>query len=396
MHFDAAPQGFSDKFSLPPLNGAPAFFSWPERGRSLLRALPSFLTWGTGTELLSAAREIHEIWISQRLLTWSRAAGTNFMDLIATLPRSARDRLFRAPQLSLLLRSGKSPTVDELARLHAFIEIEEFLCGKKDRAPSGWSALGDYGASCGSAHQPAAGFWPSGKGQYAPYAGKILIDSCSPWSLHANANLVPGWSGESEPYDHSSVVLIQERLEEAIDFIGSVSATTRETIESSVAVICIVRWTGNSNAAASMSARRVLGMVGLVNLHNPEAWFAGTIPEAFVHEAIHSLIYRLELLSSLYTEKDLPFSLTVTSPWTANTLPLHSFVHACFVWFGLWNFWRLCAEQNLDYPQLRLKAQKGFLQGDISALVSAEAAECIQPDILHAIHFMFDEVRSRA
>ena len=71
------------------------------------------------------------------------------MDLISKLPRSAIERPFRAPQLSLLLRSGSNPAVSDVAKLNNFIEVEEFLCRKKNSPPVGaWSALGDYAAPC--------------------------------------------------------------------------------------------------------------------------------------------------------------------------------------------------------------------------------------------------------
>jgi hypothetical protein len=100
------------------------------------------------------------------------------------------------------------------------------------------------------------------------------------------------------------------------------------------------------------------------------------------------LIYKLELADSLYTDESQAKQLTTVSPWSGRTLLLHSFVHACFVWYGLWRFWSLCQNVNDEVTMFREQARRGFLPGSPLLGISSEAYNAIQPVVLEAINQM--------
>jgi hypothetical protein len=54
----------------------------------------------------------------------------------------------------------------------------------------------------------------------------------------------------------------------------------------------------------------------------------------------------------------------IVSPWSGRTLHIHSFLHACFVWFGLSRFWeQAVADASLaqgEVDALRDQARLGF------------------------------------
>ena len=63
------------------------------------------------------------------------------------------------------------------------------------------------------------------------------------------------------------------------------------------------------------------------------------IAEALVHEAIHSLLYMQErchpwVPAELYAPVP-----RVVSPWRGRNLALRPFLQACFVWYGILQFW---------------------------------------------------------
>ena len=63
------------------------------------------------------------------------------------------------------------------------------------------------------------------------------------------------------------------------------------------------------------------------------------LAEALVHEGIHSLLYMQERTRSWGPAPELEDSIArVVSPWSGNHLSLASFLHACFVWYGLAHF----------------------------------------------------------
>ena len=63
--------------------------------------------------------------------------------------------------------------------------------------------------------------------------------------------------------------------------------------------------------------------------------------DALVHEAIHAVVYRLELIEFLHLDDRASLAQQTTSPWSGRSLTLRSFVHACFVWYGLWHLWQM-------------------------------------------------------
>ena len=78
---------------------------------------------------------------------------------------------------------------------------------------------------------------------------------------------------------------------------------------------------------------------------------------------------------------------------------VHSFAHACFVWFGLCKFWSLADGQDLAVREFRERACSGFRPRSPLTGISEEAFECIQPDVRLAIEEMCDHDdlwRSRA
>jgi HEXXH motif-containing protein len=98
----------------------------------------------------------------------------------------------------------------------------------------------------------------------------------------------------------------------------------------------LVRRSGQIDAASSASHRARLGMCVLTNLDSQhDALQIAT--EALLHESIHQFLYRLERLEGNFC--DLTDAPTFRSPWSGARLPLHSLVHASFVWFGLLTLW---------------------------------------------------------
>ena len=93
---------------------------------------------------------------------------------------------------------------------------------------------------------------------------------------------------------------------------------------------------GENASGGSASHRSHVGSCLLTNLHEPAEAALVTI-EAVTHESIHQLLYRTEQAGGNFC--DLAPTPTFRSPWSGARLPLHSLVHASFVWFGLLALW---------------------------------------------------------
>ena len=131
--------------------------------------------------------------------------------------------------------------------------------------------------------------------------------------------------------------------------------------------------------------------MGLFNLHS-EASNVYKISNAIVHESIHSLIYKLELHEDLYADQNAAHEVMTVSPWTERPLQVHSFVHACFVWYGLLNFWNLTPDAQPAISRLRGRAYRGFEPGSPLLAISPEAREVIAPNVRLVIEEMHERV----
>jgi len=57
---------------------------------------------------------------------------------------------------------------------------------------------------------------------------------------------------------------------------------------------------------------------------------------------------------------------TVESPWSGQTLPIHAYGHAVLVWFSLFNFWHESYERHVVPSEATARMEtirEGFLNG---------------------------------
>jgi hypothetical protein len=126
-----------------------------------------------------------------------------------------------------------------------------------------------------------------------------------------------------------------------------------------------------------------------------------------VHEGIHSLLYMQERIRDWGQAPELSDSIPrVISPWTGNRLSLASFLHACFVWYGLAHFWALASTRpafdSRRIMQRLSQAACGFLRGPLVTRIEpflpgigSEVIDAIR-GMQSRIVFVFSEVQSPA
>jgi hypothetical protein len=364
---------------------------------SVIGDLPGFLSWEAGTELVRSACEIYVGYAYHQLRTWAQFTGSDVFQTVLKLPKSNQQRLLIAPRLFRLLRSNAEPREEEIESLKEFIRMEQYLCKQSAEHPGiSWTALGDFYLPAeteerqDSSGQPST-TWNADLSYEAPVSKGIVLDAYSP----IPANTYPDYYGEVAKHSAEEMNLIEQRLETSLDHIQSVSATASSAVKAAIQVMALVCAPALTAGTHSFSTRSTIGQMGLVNVHT-EPWVTERISNAIIHESIHSLIYKLQLklINNLYTDDEAAERVTAVSPWSGRTLFLHSVVHACFVWFGLWSFWSLSPIQDDATRALKEKAARGFLSGPLQAGLSSEAYECIRPDTRLAIDEMFKRVTS--
>lgn len=350
-----------------------------------IAALPSYLTWERGTDLLRNACTNNVRWSYLQLRTWSHESHTDLFDQVVALPKHNQQRLLLAPQAFHVLQSTSRPGEQDVAAFRRFIETEKFLHRQDEAYPEdSWSALGDYYLP--PANLAVAGAdeeWSIDRAYKAKPVGAMIVDACSPYATTG----FPIEVGDVELHTSDEVEAIAQKVQESLGQILSVSEIARLTVDSCEQVMTVAKAPAAPHATMSISTRAMIGRLGMVNLHANQ-WNTCKISNQIVHEAIHSMIYKLELFDSLYTDQDAALNLKAVSPWSGRTLALHSFVHACFVWFGLWCFWNRSGSGEEKVLKLKEKACKGFLKGVPHSGISQEAFDCIMPDVRDVIREM--------
>jgi hypothetical protein len=350
--------------------------------RRLIRDLYEHLTWSAGHAFLIDVYIFHMQWSFARVKLWL-GESEDFRSLLA-LPRQTVKEALLDPGTFALLFSAVDPTAAQLDQLL----LRCGLCIKTAAEDDSGSAVHISSDAC----------------QYTKTSSHKEAESASDFSFHrkwpkleyrctSETGYYPADFGHVEAHSCPELYVIGRRLAGALDLLAERNKTAFETVQSSIQLISVVKAPENPSLTSSVSRRRSIGKMGLVNAHS-DKWNVPSVADAVLHEAIHSVIYKLELLHELYEDDDTAHRLTVVSPWSGRSLKLHSFVHACFVWFGLYNFWDLSGvDESLSSPVKR--ACRGFSSGSPLRTLALDALECIKPDVRQTINDMTEYVRSR-
>ena len=155
------------------------------------------------------------------------------------------------------------------------------------------------------------------------------------------------------PYDTASPVsrYAEESRAEIVEILGAAGSIVGSRAPKALTFVneqlehVVIRRSSAIDGASSSSNREFVGFCLLSNIHIPPDRVFVSV-EALVHEAIHQYLYRTELESGNFC--DLSELRTYRSPWSGKRIPLHSLIHASFVWFGLLSLWCRLAQTVTD------------------------------------------------
>lgn len=336
--------------------------------------LPFYFTWNFYWDLLLDIRGAFLANSENRLRAWLMSS-TDLERTFNSLSEASQIRLFTAPAVIAAVRQ-KTPR--NVARIRQMLRAELYRESNGQIRPKRcWTALGD-------ALFPAGLVSPR-------ICGKIVLDSRSPYSQMP----FPGCRGLAARHSEPEIEIIIARLERAISIIGRISEIACESLVTFVRVIAIRRENLDSPGFASSSWPQEAGKLGLTNAHLPDVSMY-QIVNALVHESVHNLLYAIESVDPFYHDSDVATAYRLVSPWSGRSLFLHSFIHACFVWFALWSFWGLPAADKIlgeaVATRRRSDAMKGFLGNKLTETVAA-AQHALSPAVIHTIDRMQSFVR---
>ena len=154
------------------------------------------------------------------------------------------------------------------------------------------------------------------------------------------------------------------RLHDGLAFILGLCPITHRLIVTHLNVI-VMQDDPKNGSHATISGRSFPGQAIFRNL--PTRINSEMLVDSLIHEAIHSYLYAVEQKRPWL--KDIQDNGVIRSPWTNNELRIDSYLHACFVWFGLFSFWRKALEIEAHYSAaypFYVRARSGFLEANLS------------------------------
>jgi hypothetical protein len=297
-------------------------------------------------------------------------------------------RVLMAPESSYRLLWTKSyPRAEKIQFLLNAFQAEDLREGLITDVPKEvWTALGDQA------------FYPDGRVFTAPTINDLMpLDFGSPHTK--TVELGP----QNKPGEYREPFTAQE-----IDRILAILVNTQQRLKATHPVL--LEFSSQFNIVlilqkdpvdpthfTSGSTGQYVGRSFFTNPHLPEVdtlHFA----EGLVHEGIHGLLYMQERLKPwVHWPELLEPQPRIKSPWTGTILPVRQYMQACFVWYGLLEFWCLALQaQTFPTDRIRdriLKAFGGFTRGSLRQCLEPYA-KGISEDLLIAIPAMQDVVLS--
>jgi hypothetical protein len=354
--------------------------------------MPRILSWSNSEALFSEVHEAYVEMVSDALGVYLRVLRTQIRDFSTRIEMAIEKcsdeaflRVVLAPEtVARLLFFGLNNLCESATFLNDAFQAELLLetdCRNSDREL--WTALGDIRIVPGVRHVPRP----------CP-VGRIPVDFDSPH----------GRSFESQKRDlgGSRIVLGEEERNLALDRLSAAYRLLSDVgltkfVSQFTKVIVLTR--DDARGFSSGSETRYIGRSELCNLHNSGIDHFD-VAEALVHESIHSILYMEErrrpwVPAALYAP--IP---RVVSPWSGRVLPLRPFLQACFVWYGIAQFWGKTAT-TANFPpdaiaERLARSTRGFLGPLLRECLLQEDVDAISPEVLAAIAEMQNVVKYAA
>jgi hypothetical protein len=285
--------------------------------------VPGFLSWSEDTDVLSDVRGRYLRMLEEAFDIWrSNPKSDECQRRYELLEGTGRQRVLTAPKVAYGLLHRSSLEDDNLCRC-----VDEALSlesGDEDRGEfrPGWQ-LSSGESDC------------------------QLMQMLAKLSAHTDGEL--GY--------------VRRRLDRSAENIQAISWPASEMITQVLRVVAARKDLKDPRGFSSSSWSGWVGLIAVTNGHRrdlDEAWIA----DSLVHESIHSFLYMVESFEPFYASTEASRGWRTESPWSGKMLYLHSYVHACFVWFGLLSFWNQARDSELFTAStvkfFRQRARCGF------------------------------------
>ncbi len=329
-----------------------------------VEALPQIFSWHDSQSFMDAMQALGVDFANarmqralDRIATIDSELAQSMRDCLQGLPNHAVVRFITAPETlyrTITLLEERNPA-RHIGFLCNALSAERMLAEKGSAAKRPcWTALGDFYFS-GGRSDPAVDVrdsqWKADVSACAPLlSGSVPLDFVSPLAEATTPCQAP-----FQPYTPEQIKAVSNALQDALTRTASVKPA--EQIVTRFTKVIVLR----KDRPAGHSSSSMTNFPGRMLLRNPEDGNVGSLASSMIHESIHHFLYTVEFAGRFVSLESGPL---VPSPWSGRELALHSYLHACFVWYGLAQFWYRQLSMNVFEPQIiapqLAKALSGF------------------------------------
>ena len=345
-------------------------FSWvanaASRYNTVLAKLPEVLSWSDSSKDYYSNLDVFARSVAVRRFKSLLEYVAHFDAHLSSSMRSSFHRLSSSNQLRFLtapetyynITSVRRKPADSLISLCNALNGELAQQGACPAKEGYATALGDiYFKAQGSLRAHPVSLIATVR---APLmANEVPIDFASPNARSAqetNEKVVYGL------YTTREELGVCKALNEAMNAVARTNIYVSELITTNVKVIVPLRVDAGSGSTSQPH------YPGRVLLRGVERCTVASLASALIHEAMHQVLYKIEFGGAFVFPDPEVWAARATSLWTGRDLPLHSFIHACFIWYGLSQFWALPGARSifgLEAVEQELgRATRGFRRGN--------------------------------
>lgn len=354
------------------------------------------LRWRSAGDVRARLRREHLALVSDRfeaaLGAFVRAhVGARLSRLVRALPEISLDRIKTAPETAYRLLYGEAT---DLVFFLGSALAEGARLGQLDQVPEPvWTALGDHyfppgpSTGCASSTEDHLQFSEHRVFGAPRLSNGIPVDHVSPFAMRRIGLKTTEYVAFAEEELRATL----SKLEVALAGIATASPQAAALVHEFTRVLVLRKDPADAHGFGSFSTERLIGRMAFANAHEHFADPA-RLANGLVHEAIHAMLYIVEERAHFMVDRASAEHVTVQSPWSGRWLEVHSFLHACLVWFGLWTFWRQ-AEDTGAFPQARAMQLRDAAHAGFESPAVLVAVAAVEPHLSVAGRIIPDLVR---
>jgi hypothetical protein len=207
---------------------------------------------------------------------------------------------------------------------------------------------------------------------------------------------IEGISGTAHDFAEIDLEEVLAKLNETMYSIARVSSYAYNLITRFTRVIVVRNDLSQPDHYICASSPTCIGSPVFRNPHLAYVTVEMLI-DGLVHETMHCLLDIAEFKDPFLLDPRAISDIQVSSPWSGKSLDLDTYVQACFVWYGLCEFWLLAKESGTFNAEAVVRfisrSSRGFASRDIVHPIE-NLSSVLSPGLLDVLREAQEKVRT--